>query len=125
MSFDSQPLIIACGALVSELRAVLGASGIDDSVEVKYLPANLHNRPDGSTKYNQEPDFKFIVFKKFLSVENELGIKDGFLLKSYFLLKKMGQSDERAFGLDKSDTEVESVPMLLSDCTPFQLTRNQ
>lgn len=86
---------------------------------------NLHNRPDGSTKYNQEPDFKFIVFKKFLSVENELGIKDGFLLKSYFLLKKMGQSDERAFGLDKSDTEVEKVPLLLSECTPFQLTRNQ
>ena len=46
MSPDSQPLIIACGALVSELRAVLGASGIEDSVEVKYLPANLHNRPE-------------------------------------------------------------------------------
>ncbi|MNJ91967.1 potassium transport protein Kup [compost metagenome] len=96
---------------------------VQDLVRNKEL--NLHNRPDGSTKYNQEPDFKFIVFKKFLSVENELGIKDGFLLKSYFLLKKMGQSDERAFGLDKSDTEVERVPMLLSDCTPFQLTRNQ
>lgn len=86
---------------------------------------NLHTRPDGSTKYNQEPDFKFIVFKKYLSVENELGIKDGFLLKSYFLLKKLGQSDERAFGLDKSDTEVEKVPLLLSNCTPFNLTRNQ
>ena len=46
MSPDSQPLIIACGALVSELRAVLGASGIEDSVEVMYLPANLHNRPE-------------------------------------------------------------------------------
>ena len=86
---------------------------------------NLHTRPDGSTKYNQEPDFKFIVFKKYLSVENELGFKDGFLLKSYFQLKKLGQSDERAFGLDKSDTEVEKVPLLLSNCTQFNLTRNQ
>lgn len=46
MSSDSRPLIIACGALVSELRSVLIASGIEDSVEVKYLPANLHNRPE-------------------------------------------------------------------------------
>jgi len=46
MSFDSRPLIIACGALVSELRAVLDASGVGDSIEVVYLPANLHNRPE-------------------------------------------------------------------------------
>lgn len=96
---------------------------IRDLVENKEL--NLHTRPDGSTKYNQEPDFKFIVFKKFLSVENELGIRDGLILKSYFVLKKMGQSDERAFGLDKSDTEVEKVPLLVSNCTQFNLTRNQ
>ncbi len=47
MSIDSRTLIIACGALVSELRAVLGASGLENSVEVVYLPANLHNRPEG------------------------------------------------------------------------------
>lgn len=46
MSSDSRPLIVACGALVSELRSVLVATGIEDSVEVKYLPANLHNRPE-------------------------------------------------------------------------------
>jgi hypothetical protein len=42
----SQPLVLACGALVSELRAVLAADGLTDHVEVRYLPANLHNRPD-------------------------------------------------------------------------------
>lgn len=46
MSDDSRPLIIACGALVSELRAVLENSGVADAIEVKYLPANLHNRPE-------------------------------------------------------------------------------
>lgn len=40
------PLIVACGALVSELRAVLATSGLSDAVEARYLPANLHNRPD-------------------------------------------------------------------------------
>jgi len=40
------PLVIACGALASELRAVLRAHGLDEAVEVPYLPANLHNRPE-------------------------------------------------------------------------------
>ena len=37
-----RPLVIACGALATDLRAVLG----NDAVEVRYLPANLHNRPE-------------------------------------------------------------------------------
>ncbi|MEY2755985.1 MAG: hypothetical protein RJB65_2343 [Actinomycetota bacterium] len=45
----SRPLVLACGALVSELRAVLAADGLDDVVEVRYLPANLHNRPERIT----------------------------------------------------------------------------
>ncbi len=40
------PLVIACGALASELRAVLRGQGLADAVEVVYLPANLHNRPE-------------------------------------------------------------------------------
>ena len=40
------PLVLACGALVVELRAVLAASGFGDAVEVEYLPAALHNRPE-------------------------------------------------------------------------------
>ena len=47
MSVDARPLIIACGALVSELRSVLEANHLTDVVEVRYLPANLHNRPEG------------------------------------------------------------------------------
>ncbi len=42
----SQPLVLACGALVSELRTVLAADGLTEHVDVRYLPANLHNRPD-------------------------------------------------------------------------------
>ena len=41
-----RPLVLACGALAGELRAVLAASGFAAHVDVEYLPANLHNRPD-------------------------------------------------------------------------------
>lgn len=40
------PLVVGCGALVSELRTVLAAASLGDEAEVHYLPANLHNRPD-------------------------------------------------------------------------------
>jgi hypothetical protein len=39
-----RPLVIACGALATELRAVLADQGLDD-IDVRFLPANLHNRP--------------------------------------------------------------------------------
>ena len=42
----ARPLVLACGALVSELRSVLASNGLADAVDVRYLPANLHNRPE-------------------------------------------------------------------------------
>jgi len=84
---------------------------------------NLHIRPDGSTKYNAEPDFKFVVIEKFLSVENEFSLSDGLLLQSYFKLKDLGLSDEKAFGLDKSDVVTEHVPLIYQPAQIVDLTR--
>lgn len=84
---------------------------------------NLHIRPDGSTKYNAEPDFKFVVIEKFLSVENEFTLRDGILLNSYFFLKNIGLSDEKAFGLDKSDVVVEHTPLLYQPSQNIELSR--
>jgi KUP system potassium uptake protein len=84
---------------------------------------NLHVRPDGSTKYNHEPDFKFVVIEKFLSVENEFTLREGLLLQTYFKLKSMGLSDEKAFGLDKSDVVTEFIPLVYHSSQNAQLTR--
>jgi len=84
---------------------------------------NLHIRPDGSSKYNAEPDFKFVVIEKFLSVENEFALGRGLLLKSYFMMKDLGLSDEKAFGLDKSDVIVEHAPLIYQKIQPIELKR--
>ena len=84
---------------------------------------NLHIRPDGSTKYNNEPDFKFVVIEKFLSVENEFVLKDDLLLRGYFYLKNLGQSDEKAFGLDKSDVVIEQAPLVYHQIESIKLSR--
>lgn len=94
---------------------------VQDLVERKEL--NLHIRPDGSSKYNNEPDFKFVVIEKFLSVENEFSVKEGILLNSYFFLKRMSLSDEKAFGLDKSDVEVEYTPLVYHPVEKLELIR--
>jgi KUP system potassium uptake protein len=85
---------------------------------------NLHIRPDGSTRYNCEPDFKFVVIEKFLSVENEFALREGLLLNTYFFLKRLGLSDIKAFGLDKSDVVLEQVPLVYHPMTNIHLLRN-
>ncbi|HOZ51808.1 MAG TPA: KUP/HAK/KT family potassium transporter, partial [Chitinophagaceae bacterium] len=94
---------------------------VEELVSKKEL--NLHIRDDGSTKYNPEPDFKFIVIEKFLSVENEFSLKDGLLLNAYFSLKRLGLSDERAFGLDKSDVIIEHIPLIYQPIANIELSR--
>ena len=94
---------------------------VQDLVDRKEL--NLHIRPDGSTKYNSEPDFKFVIIEKYISVENEFALKEGWLLTSYFWLKKLSLSDERAFGLDKSDVAIEEYPMVYSPVNNLELNR--
>lgn len=96
---------------------------VQDLVDEQEL--NLHIRPDGSTKYNASPDFKFIVFQKFLSVENEFALKEGIVLKSYFLLKRLGQSDEAAFGLDKNDVQIEQIPLIYQPVKQTIITRKK
>lgn len=73
---------------------------------------NLHTRPDGSTRYNTEPDVKFVVIEKFLSIENEFTLRQSMLLHSYFLLKNLGSNDAKAFGLDRDDVMVEHAPLV-------------
>lgn len=84
---------------------------------------NLHIRPDGSTRYNAEPDFKFVVIGKFLSVENEFALGEGLLLQAYFKLKRLGLSDEKAFGLDKSDVAIEHIPLVYQPAHHIELKR--
>lgn len=96
---------------------------VQELVERKEL--NLHIRPDGSTKYNSEPDFKFVIIEKFISVENEFAFKEGWMLTTYFWLKKLSLSDEKAFGLDKSDVKIEEYPMVYSPTMKLDLNRKK
>ena len=96
---------------------------VQDLVNAKEL--NLHNRPDGSTKYNPEPDFRFVIIEKFLSYENEFALREGLLLTAYFFLKRLGQKDDKAFGIDRHDITIEKAPLIYQPAAPFCLSRIQ
>ncbi|MCU0328472.1 MAG: KUP/HAK/KT family potassium transporter [Chitinophagales bacterium] len=94
---------------------------VQDLVENKEL--NLHIRPDGSTKYNGTPDFKFVILENFISAENEFLFNEGLLLNAYFMLKRISQSDENAFGLDRNDVIVEQMPLIYKPIDNLPLKR--
>lgn len=94
---------------------------IDDLIANQEL--NLHLRNNGSTKYNPSIDFKFIIMEKYLSIENEFSLKEGMILKTYFFLKKLGQKDEDAFGLDRNDILIEHIPLIYQPIKSIDLKR--
>lgn len=94
---------------------------MDDLIANEEL--NLHLRNNGSTAYNPAIDLKFVIMEKYLSVENEFALKEGMILNAYFFLKKFGQKDEDAFGLDRSDVLTEHIPLVYQPVKPFTLER--
>ena len=65
-------------------------------------------------KHNIQADLRYVIMQKFLSVENEFSLKEGFILNSYFTISHLAQSDKKAFGLDMSDTEIENIPLVVA-----------
>ena len=68
-------------------------------------------------------DFRFVVMQSFLSFENELSYTNDFILKVYFLLKKISLPDEKEYGLDYSNVTVEKSPLIVSTPKNINLIR--
>jgi KUP system potassium uptake protein len=73
--------------------------------------------------YNVAADFRFIIMEKFLSYNNLFNLSEGFILRSYFAIKKMAQSEAKAFGLDTSETRIEKIPLVVKPVTNIALKR--
>jgi KUP system potassium uptake protein len=58
-------------------------------------------------------DITYVIIESFFSIENELSIKEDFIMDTYFNIKQLSQSDQKAFGLDNDMTIVEHVPLII------------
>ena len=68
-------------------------------------------------------DFRFVILERFLSYNNLFSSRDSFILNSYFAIKKLAQSEAKAFGLDTSETYIEKVPLIVKPLDNFTLKR--
>jgi len=84
---------------------------------------NVTSRYESQQRHNMVGDFQFIVMEKFLSQDNELPIMETIYMKIYFWLKEFSLSEERGFGLDQSNVNVEKFPLVVAPVSKLKLKR--
>jgi KUP system potassium uptake protein len=90
---------------------------------VKKGEVDITSRYESLNKNNIIGDFKFVLSEKFLSNDSDLRWHEKIIMNSYFFIKKLSLSEERAFGLDSSSVKVEKFPMVLHAPQNIGLTR--
>jgi len=84
---------------------------------------DIAHRYPSLKKHNIAEDFRYVILEKFLSYDNEFSVREGFILNSYFAMKRLALAEEKAFGLDTSETVVEKLPLLVAPATKINLQR--
>ncbi|MCC6683585.1 MAG: KUP/HAK/KT family potassium transporter [Bacteroidia bacterium] len=74
---------------------------------------NVMSRYDSLKKYNIMGDFRFVVIDRIFNYDVEQSAWEKFIMRFYFILKELGLSEEKAFGLDTSNVKVEKVPLTI------------
>ena len=86
---------------------------------------DITSRYESLNKNNIIGDFKFVLSEKFLSNDSDLRWHEKIIMNSYFFIKKLSLSEERAFGLDRSSVKIERFPVVLHAPEKMALTRIQ
>lgn len=100
---------------------VLFRKVVEEMVANKEL--NITSRYPSLKKYHLASDFRFVILEKFLSFENEFSLRESFILRSYFFIKQLAQSEAKAFGLDTSETRIEMIPLIVNPISNIQMKR--
>ncbi|MGO4816914.1 KUP/HAK/KT family potassium transporter [Flavobacterium sp. W22_SRS_FP1] len=90
---------------------------------VKKGEVDITSRYESLNKNNIIGDFKFVLSEKFLSFDSDLRWHEKIVMNTYFFIKKLSLSEERAFGLDSSSVKIEKFPMVLHPPENIGLTR--
>lgn len=90
---------------------------------VRNKEVNVLSRYESLSKNNVRGDFRFIVMEKFLSLDNDLSLWERMIMRGYFLLKRVGLSEENSFGLNSSDVVIEKFPLLIAPVEDLPLRR--
>lgn len=84
---------------------------------------NIDAKPHPYTRYNANPDFKFVLLDKYISVDNELDLRESFITNAYVWMKNHSLHDIDAWGLEEADTLLEKVPLVVKASQKVRLCR--
>jgi KUP system potassium uptake protein len=84
---------------------------------------DITSRYESLNKNNIIGDFKFVLSEKFLSNDSDMRWDEKIIMNTYFFIKKLSLSEEKAFGLDSSSVKIEKFPMVFHPPEKLCLTR--
>jgi KUP system potassium uptake protein len=103
-------------AISKLFRTVVTNLAVNKEIDLISRYPSLH-------KHNITGDFRFVVMKKYLSLENDIPFLRTLIMNGYFFLKRFSLSEEKGFGLDTSNVKVEQVPVILTPIKGLHMKR--
>jgi len=90
---------------------------------VEQNEVDINSRYPSLKKYNLQGDFKFVHIERVQGYDFDFKVFDQYVMDIYDILKKIGISDDKAYGLDTSNVVVEKVPLVIKNVSEIRLTR--
>ncbi|KXB97253.1 MAG: potassium transporter Kup [Chlorobi bacterium NICIL-2] len=93
---------------------------------VRRKEIDIASRYRSLERLNQTGDFRFVIFQRFLSYDNELPPHERLVLNAYYFLShRLAASAEEYYGLDTSNVVVEKVPLVVMPPRRLPLVREE
>ncbi|MCX8050775.1 MAG: KUP/HAK/KT family potassium transporter [Chlorobi bacterium] len=97
---------------------------VEDMVRRKEI--DIASRYRSLERLNQTGDFRFVIFQRFLSYDNELPPRERLILNAYYFLShRLAASAEEYYGLDTSNVVIEKVPLVVMPPRRLPLVREE
>ncbi len=94
---------------------------LEDIVQKKEV--DITSRYESLHRKRITGDFRFIIFKPFLSYDNDLPLMDRVIMKGYFFLTQFTLSKPSWFRLEANRVDVEKVPLVIRPLSEMELIR--
>ncbi len=90
---------------------------------VKNKEVDITSRYPSLHKYALSGDFRFVLTERVQGYDFDFKPFSQFIMDSYDVLKKIGITDEKAYGLDTSNVETEKIPLAINQGLDLNLIR--
>jgi KUP system potassium uptake protein len=91
---------------------------------VKRKEIDIVSRYKSLQRVNAMGDFRFVIFRRYLSNDNDLRPSEKLILDAYFLVNRLAVSNQEYFGLDTSNVSIENVPLMIAPPQTYSLERD-